>query len=200
MPISCRDRTSSSSSAIASACSPTAPISRPCASFFGDSIKGTAEFSYISIGLGMALGFLIGVISIPIPGVGTIQPRAVGCADRGAHPRHRRRTGRPELDHAALRQSRAAQPRAHGLSGAGRNGFRSQVRRDRRGDWLPDAGFGRGRPVRARRADSVVGPVRVPDAVRRGGGHRRRRLRQSGHPGLLEQAGADRASRTSATR
>ena len=40
--------------------------------FFGDSIKGTAEFSYISIGLGMALGFLIGAISIPVPGVGTI--------------------------------------------------------------------------------------------------------------------------------
>jgi putative transport protein len=38
--------------------------------FFGDSIKGTAEFSYISIGLGMALGFLVGAISIPIPGVG----------------------------------------------------------------------------------------------------------------------------------
>jgi putative transport protein len=37
-------------------------------SYFGDSIKGTAEFSYISIGLGMALGFLLGAISIPIPG------------------------------------------------------------------------------------------------------------------------------------
>ena len=33
--------------------------------FFGDSIKGTAEFSYISIGLGMALGFLLGAISDP---------------------------------------------------------------------------------------------------------------------------------------
>jgi putative transport protein len=40
--------------------------------FFGDSIKGTAEFSYISIGLGMALGFLIGAISVPVPGVGQI--------------------------------------------------------------------------------------------------------------------------------
>jgi putative transport protein len=40
--------------------------------FFGDSIKGTAEFSYISIGLGMALGFLLGAISIPVPGVGAI--------------------------------------------------------------------------------------------------------------------------------
>jgi len=40
--------------------------------FFGDSIKGTAEFSYISIGLGIALGMLIGAIPIPVPGVGTI--------------------------------------------------------------------------------------------------------------------------------
>jgi putative transport protein len=40
--------------------------------FFGDSIKGTAEFSYVSIGLGMALGFLLGAVDVPIPGVGPI--------------------------------------------------------------------------------------------------------------------------------
>ncbi|HVK09105.1 MAG TPA: TrkA C-terminal domain-containing protein [Gemmataceae bacterium] len=40
--------------------------------FFGDSIKGTTEFSYVSIGLGMALGFLLGGIKFPIPGGGTI--------------------------------------------------------------------------------------------------------------------------------
>ena len=40
--------------------------------FFGDSIKSTAEFSYISIGLGLALGFLVGVIQLPIPGIGKI--------------------------------------------------------------------------------------------------------------------------------
>jgi putative transport protein len=40
--------------------------------FFGDSIKGTAEFSYISVGLGMALGFIVGLIPIPIPGIGKI--------------------------------------------------------------------------------------------------------------------------------
>ena len=40
--------------------------------FFGDSIKGTAEFSYISIGLGMALGLLLGAVSVPVPGVGPI--------------------------------------------------------------------------------------------------------------------------------
>jgi putative transport protein len=40
--------------------------------YFGDSIKGTAEFSYISIGLGMALGVLLGAISIPLPGGGKL--------------------------------------------------------------------------------------------------------------------------------
>jgi putative transport protein len=40
--------------------------------FFGDSIKGTTEVGYVSVGLGMALGFLLGAIEIPIPGVGTI--------------------------------------------------------------------------------------------------------------------------------
>jgi putative transport protein len=40
--------------------------------FFGDSIKGTAEFSYISIGVGMALGVLIGAIALPVPGIGRI--------------------------------------------------------------------------------------------------------------------------------
>ncbi len=40
--------------------------------YFGDSIKGTAEFSYISIGLGMGLGFLIGAIQLPIPGIGKL--------------------------------------------------------------------------------------------------------------------------------
>jgi putative transport protein len=40
--------------------------------FFGDSIKGTAEFSYVSIGLGMALGLLLGAIQIPLPGLGKL--------------------------------------------------------------------------------------------------------------------------------
>ncbi|CAG9166869.1 aspartate:alanine exchanger family transporter [Cupriavidus respiraculi] len=40
--------------------------------FFGDSIKSTAEFSYISIGVGMALGFLLGAISFPLPGIGKL--------------------------------------------------------------------------------------------------------------------------------
>ena len=40
--------------------------------FFGDSIKGTAEFSYVSIGVGMALGLLLGAIQIPLPGIGKL--------------------------------------------------------------------------------------------------------------------------------
>ncbi len=37
---------------------------------FGDSIKSTTEVSYMSVGLGMSLGVLLGLIPIPIPGVG----------------------------------------------------------------------------------------------------------------------------------
>ncbi|MBS0525861.1 MAG: YidE/YbjL duplication [Proteobacteria bacterium] len=40
--------------------------------FFGDTLKSTAEFSYISIGLGMVLGVLLGEVPIPLPGVGTV--------------------------------------------------------------------------------------------------------------------------------
>ena len=37
---------------------------------FGDSIRATAEFSYVSAGLGMMLGLLLGLIPIPVPGIG----------------------------------------------------------------------------------------------------------------------------------
>jgi putative transport protein len=40
--------------------------------FFGDSIKGTADFSYISIGIGAALGLLVGLIPLPVPGLGRL--------------------------------------------------------------------------------------------------------------------------------
>ncbi len=39
---------------------------------FGDSVKATSEFSYVSLGLGMVMGVLLGLIPIPIPGVGTV--------------------------------------------------------------------------------------------------------------------------------
>ena len=46
--------------------------------YFGDSIKGTAEISYISVGLGMAIGFAVGAISIPIPGIGRMALGFIG--------------------------------------------------------------------------------------------------------------------------
>jgi putative transport protein len=38
--------------------------------FFGDSIKGNAELSFVSVGIGMALGVLLGMIPVPLPGGG----------------------------------------------------------------------------------------------------------------------------------
>ena len=39
---------------------------------FGDSIRGNAEFSYISVGIGMVLGLALGALPLPIPGLGTL--------------------------------------------------------------------------------------------------------------------------------
>jgi putative transport protein len=39
---------------------------------FGDTVKSAAEFSYVSLGIGMVLGVLLGLIPIPIPGVGVV--------------------------------------------------------------------------------------------------------------------------------
>ena len=39
---------------------------------FGDTVKAAAEFSYVSLGVGMVLGILLGLIPIPIPGVGIV--------------------------------------------------------------------------------------------------------------------------------
>jgi len=39
---------------------------------FGDSVLAEASFSFVALGLGIALGALLGFIPIPIPGVGTV--------------------------------------------------------------------------------------------------------------------------------
>ena len=39
---------------------------------FGDTVKAAAEFSYVSLGIGMVLGVLLGLIPIPVPGVGIV--------------------------------------------------------------------------------------------------------------------------------
>ena len=40
--------------------------------YFGDTVKATAEFSYVALGLGMVMGVLLGLIPIPVPGVGIV--------------------------------------------------------------------------------------------------------------------------------
>ena len=39
--------------------------------FFGDSLKSAAEFSYVSVSLGMSLGVLLGLLKFPLSGLGT---------------------------------------------------------------------------------------------------------------------------------
>jgi putative transport protein len=46
--------------------------------FFGDSIKAEAEFSFISLAVGMVLGGLIGLVPIPVPGIGSVTLGIVG--------------------------------------------------------------------------------------------------------------------------
>lgn len=46
--------------------------------FFGDSIKGNAELSFVSIGVGIALGLLLGMIPVPLPGGGTFSLGVAG--------------------------------------------------------------------------------------------------------------------------
>jgi putative transport protein len=62
--------------------------------YFGDSIKATAEFSYISIGLGMALGFLLGAISVTLPGIGKVSFGLAGVLIVGLILGKLRRTGK----------------------------------------------------------------------------------------------------------
>jgi putative transport protein len=45
---------------------------------FGDSIKSTTEVSYMSVGLGMSFGVLLGLVSIPIPDVGHVSLGVAG--------------------------------------------------------------------------------------------------------------------------
>jgi putative transport protein len=46
--------------------------------FFGDSIRGTTEFSYVSLGTGMVLGVLLGSVALPVPVLGTFKVGVAG--------------------------------------------------------------------------------------------------------------------------
>jgi putative transport protein len=46
--------------------------------FFGDSIKAETEFSFVSLALGLVAGGLIGLIPLPVPGIGSVKLGAAG--------------------------------------------------------------------------------------------------------------------------
>jgi putative transport protein len=51
---------------------------RAVRAYFGDSVRGTAEFSYVSVGVGMVLGVIVGLVPVPIPGLGTLSLGTAG--------------------------------------------------------------------------------------------------------------------------
>ncbi len=61
--------------------------------FFGDSIKGTSDFSYISLGVGASMGLLAGMIPFPVPGVGRVTFGLSGVLIVALVLGHLRRTG-----------------------------------------------------------------------------------------------------------
>jgi putative transport protein len=61
--------------------------------FFGDSVKGVADFSYISLGVGAAMGLLVGLIPLPVPGAGRITLGLAGVLLVALVLGHIRRTG-----------------------------------------------------------------------------------------------------------
>jgi putative transport protein len=129
-PTSCRGPTSCSSSATGSACSRTATTSPRSASSSATRSRAPAEFSYISIGLGMALGFLLGAIQIPLPMIGKLSIGLSGvlivALILGMQRPHRRH----ELDRFPLSANLVpAQPRPDAVPGPGRHVVGAEVRR-----------------------------------------------------------------------
>ena len=155
--------------------------------YFGDSIKGTAEFSYISIGIGMALGFLIGAIQLPLPGIGKLSVGLAGVLIMALILGKLRRTGGmnwtiPFSANLVIRNLGLTLFLAQVGMASGPK-FAATVTET----GLVMLGLG------AIVLVALVLPILTlglsfPHAVRRGGGHRCGRLWQSGDPRLLEQA------------
>ena len=140
----------------------------------------------------MALGFLLGAISIPLPGVGTVTLGLSGVLIVALVLGNRRRT-------AGLNWTMPLSANLV-LRNLGLTVFLAQVGMasgPKFAATVAETGFlmlGLGAVILVAlvAAGPAAGPVRVPDAVRRGRGDRRRRLRQPGDPGVREQADADR--------
>ncbi len=163
---------------------------------FGDTVKATAEFSYVTLGLGMVLGVLLGLIPIPVPGVGTVTLGIAGGPLIVALIFGKlRRTG-PLLWVIPLPANIVL--RNYGLAiflaAVGINAGRPFVRTvaESRIHHAVHRGRGAADDGRHRAAGRLL-PVENP--VRRPGRRRLGRDRQPCHPGLFHPDGADRAAR-----
>ena len=162
---------------------------------FGDSVKATAEFSYVSLGIGMALGILLGLIPIPIPGVGKVTLGIGGGPLIVALILGKlRRTG-PMLWTMPLPANIVL--RNYGLAiflaAVGINAGQPFVRTvAESGLTLLFIGAAVSAHHGADRADRRL--LRDEDTLRRPGRRSLRRDRQSGDPGLFDADGADRAA------
>ena len=162
--------------------------------FLGDSIKGTADFSYISVGVGAAVGLLAGMIPFPIPGVGRVTLGLAGVLLVALVLGTFRRTSGIVWTLPLSANLGTAQLRPHVVSGPGRDVVRPQVRRNHRGERIrvcparrPDRSSARGRHHDRRTAAGC------PDrrSVRRRVGSKR----QPRYPGLREPRHSDRSAR-----
>ena len=163
---------------------------------FGDTVKAAAEFSYVSLGIGMVLGVLLGLIPIPVPGVGTVTLRdRRRAADRRSHPRQIAPDRSDAVDHAVAGEHRSSQLRAGDVPCHSWSKRRSAVRAHRRRIRFHDAVY------RSRRSadDRAYCPHRrvlpLEDSLRRSGRRRVRGNGKSRHSRIFDSDGPDRASR-----
>ena len=115
---------------------------------FGDTVKATAEFSYVSLGLGMVLGVLLGLIPDSNPRCRDGHARHRGwSADRGPYRRQAAPNRSVALGDAASREHRAAQLRPGHVPCRRRHQCRAAFRAYDLGDGADNAVHRRRRPA-----------------------------------------------------
>lgn len=145
--------------------------------FFGDSIKGTADLSFICLGIGAAAGAAARGRSVAVSRPRQLQPRSRCVAAARAVPWQSKAQRTVRVGHAAIGESGSAQSRAHDLSCAGRNFMRAEVRGDRGHSGAAAASLWRDHAARARGRNGRVVPMAIQAALRYLGRRRMRRDR-----------------------
>ncbi len=99
--------------------------------FFGDSIRGTAELDFASVGIGLVIGVLVGMIPPSPPRLRIVPARLCGRPPGGGAGARKRGANRShQLDHPHQRQPDPAASGTAVVSGIGRRAFRAGLRHD----------------------------------------------------------------------